>query len=326
MDVRTPLTMVWRTASSTSRHHASALGRTAPNTTIYHTRLLSSTASRRQAGSNASKQDRRDVADSHANPTSIHDRFEAEQEKQRANPQPGHNLSGDTTYTSPAKPEVQQSRSASQPIRTALGNRNRNASSSSSTSTNNLLSRFDNDSSLDFLTQPSTRTPRPSSSQQSRPTAPKPTGSLAEDLQKMIQQMRHSKNDSKASDGRFDTSGMLSPQRPDGYDPLEAMKGFSVRTQPAPIDTSPPSFRIGPSLGRTVLVKPEANMDLARAFRSLEIKCNANSIKRDFNKQRFHERGGTKRKRLASERWRRRFKEAFKATVRRVEDMRRKGW
>lgn len=314
--------MVWCTASAATRCQA----RIIPRSTIQHTRLLSTTATRRAGpGSEASKQDRRDVAASNPNPTSLHHRFNNEQEKQRASPQPGHNLSGNTNYTSPAPPETQQSRPASSPIRTALGNRNRTGSAS--TSTNNLLSRFDNDSSLDFLTQPSTRSPRPNTSREARPSAPKPTGSLADDLQKMIQQMRHSKNDgSKPSDGRFDTSGMLSPQRPDGYDPLEAMKGFSLRTQPAPVDTSPPPFRIGPSLGRTVLVKPEANMDLARAFRSLDMKCNANSIKRDFNKQRFHERGGTKRKRLASERWRRRFKEAFKATIRRVQDMRRKGW
>jgi len=67
-------------------------------------------------------------------------------------------------------------------------------------------------------------------------------------------------------------------------------------------------------------------MDLARAFRSLEIKCAVNNVKRDFNTTRFHERPGMKRKRLKQVRWRARFKAGFQAIVRRVEDMRRKGW
>jgi small subunit ribosomal protein MRP21 len=49
-----------------------------------------------------------------------------------------------------------------------------------------------------------------------------------------------------------------------------------------------------------------------------------NRIRADFNRQRFHERGGLKRKRLASERWR--FKEGFQRTVTRVQELRRKGW
>lgn len=67
-------------------------------------------------------------------------------------------------------------------------------------------------------------------------------------------------------------------------------------------------------------------MDVARAFTMVNVKCAANQVRQDFNSQRFFERAGVKRKRLTRVRWRRRFKEAFKATVRRVEDMRRKGW
>lgn len=87
-----------------------------------------------------------------------------------------------------------------------------------------------------------------------------------------------------------------------------------------------PGFRLGPGLGRTVSVDTTRGMDVARAFQMVNVKCAANSVKQDMQAQRFHERPGMRKKRLVSQRWRRRFKEAFKATVRRVEDMRRKGW
>jgi hypothetical protein len=51
-----------------------------------------------------------------------------------------------------------------------------------------------------------------------------------------------------------------------------------------------------------------------------------NSVRRDFNKQKFHERPGLKRKRLKSERWRARFKTEFAATCKRVTELTRKGW
>lgn len=81
-----------------------------------------------------------------------------------------------------------------------------------------------------------------------------------------------------------------------------------------------------PSLGRTVEVIPDRGMDLGRALRSLDINCAVNSVRRDAYKQRFYERPGLKRKRLKSERWRRRFKIGFKAVVAKVKAMRRKGW
>ncbi|KAL9009665.1 MAG: hypothetical protein Q9173_005327 [Seirophora scorigena] len=81
-----------------------------------------------------------------------------------------------------------------------------------------------------------------------------------------------------------------------------------------------------PSLGRTVEVVPDRGMDLGKALKSLEISCSANQVRRDLYKQRYYERPGQKRKRLHSERWRRRFKIGFKAVVAKVKSMRRKGW
>jgi hypothetical protein len=78
--------------------------------------------------------------------------------------------------------------------------------------------------------------------------------------------------------------------------------------------------------GRTIDVDPGKNNDLGTRMRQLDMLCARNSIRADFNKQRFHERPGMKRKRLKSQRWRIRFKNEFKKTVMRVQQLRKKGW
>ncbi|RMY83492.1 hypothetical protein D0862_11684 [Hortaea werneckii] len=84
-------------------------------------------------------------------------------------------------------------------------------------------------------------------------------------------------------------------------------------------------FKLNASVGRTVYTNP-TTMDPARAFRALEMQCARNSVRRDFQRQRFHERPGLKRKRLHSERWRRRFKEGFRGVVGLVQKMKKQGW
>ncbi|KAM0708589.1 hypothetical protein Q7P35_005241 [Cladosporium inversicolor] len=110
--------------------------------------------------------------------------------------------------------------------------------------------------------------------------------------------------------GKRDVAGSLNPRARSGPPPVP---------QPAPM-------KLGPTLGRTVYVDNQRGIDVARAFRSMEIQVGRNSVRRDFNRQRFHERGGTKRKRLHSERWRKRFKLGFQAAVKRVLKMRKQGW
>ncbi|OJD28739.1 ribosomal protein s21 protein [Diplodia corticola] len=82
--------------------------------------------------------------------------------------------------------------------------------------------------------------------------------------------------------------------------------------------------RLGPTIGRSVTIRD--NVDLAKGLRNLDVICARNRVRGDFNKQRFHERPGLKRKRLASERWRKRFMDGFKATVSRVQYLKRQGW
>lgn len=95
------------------------------------------------------------------------------------------------------------------------------------------------------------------------------------------------------------------------------------RSQPhVPRNTA--TIKSRPSLGRTVEVN--AVRGVAVALQQLEAECRRNNVRVDQRRQRFHERPGMKRKRLKSERWRKRFKIAFKATVQKVQDMRRKGW
>ncbi|KAF2235593.1 hypothetical protein EV356DRAFT_500098 [Viridothelium virens] len=95
---------------------------------------------------------------------------------------------------------------------------------------------------------------------------------------------------------------------------------------PLPEKISLPPMRLGPRAGRSVNIDARKNMDVGRAFRQLDTLVSRNRIRSDFAKQRFHERPGLKRKRLKSERWRKRFKVAFKATVARVKELKRKGW
>ena len=81
-----------------------------------------------------------------------------------------------------------------------------------------------------------------------------------------------------------------------------------------------------PNVGRLVAVDDKRGVDVARAFRTMEIQCNRNRVKRSFAQQRFHERPGLKRKRLKNERWIKRFKENFKGTVQLVQKMKKQGW
>lgn len=84
-------------------------------------------------------------------------------------------------------------------------------------------------------------------------------------------------------------------------------------------------IKLGPSTGRTITLG-SAGVDIGRGFRLLEQSCARNKVKSDQTKQRFHERGGLKRKRLRRERWRRKFMDGFKAAVGRVKQLRNQGW
>ena len=86
------------------------------------------------------------------------------------------------------------------------------------------------------------------------------------------------------------------------------------------------TIRSRPSVGRTVELDPARGLDFGRALRKMNILCATNKVRADLMHQKFHERAGMKRKRLKNERWRKLFRDGFRATVGRVKEMRRKGW
>ena len=84
--------------------------------------------------------------------------------------------------------------------------------------------------------------------------------------------------------------------------------------------------RLNPTYGRSVDLDASRGRDIVRGIGMLGSLMARNKVKSDFNKQRFHERGGLKRKRLNSERWRARFKQGFRDVTGRVMELTRKGW
>ncbi|KAL2356597.1 hypothetical protein BJ546DRAFT_1075635 [Cryomyces antarcticus] len=159
--------------------------------------------------------------------------------------------------------------------------------------------------------------PGSSSSRTSRAAAPGSGRSSLSDLAGAFSQ-RSNANDSPYTGQRIDLDRMLNPL------------GTSSSPPSLPANTYKPPprapMRLGPSVGRSIPLNTQGGMDLGRALRMLDILCAKNKVRADFGRQRFHERGGLKRKRLHSERWRRRFKTGFTAVVKRVEELRRKGW
>ncbi|KAH6066200.1 hypothetical protein HBI67_121220 [Parastagonospora nodorum] len=84
--------------------------------------------------------------------------------------------------------------------------------------------------------------------------------------------------------------------------------------------------RLNPTYGRLVELDVSRGRDLVRGIGMLGSLVTRNKVKHEMFRQKYHERGGLKRKRLASERWRARFKKGFKDVTRRVSELTAKGW
>lgn len=85
-------------------------------------------------------------------------------------------------------------------------------------------------------------------------------------------------------------------------------------------------FKLGPELGRQVIVEPERGIDLNGALRQLNMSLSANRVRSQKSQQKFHIRRGQMRKNLKSSRWRRLFKFSFAQTVAKVQRMKAQGW
>lgn len=84
--------------------------------------------------------------------------------------------------------------------------------------------------------------------------------------------------------------------------------------------------RLNPAYGRTVDLDVSRGRDIVRGIGMLGSLITRNKVRVDIHRQRFHERGGLKRKRLNSERWRARFKQGFRGVTARVMELTSKGW
>lgn len=112
-------------------------------------------------------------------------------------------------------------------------------------------------------------------------------------------------------------AGFLSPS------PANKATTPLAEQQKATFDNYP---RLEPEYGRTVNLDVSRGRDIVRGIGMLGSMMARNKVKSDFNAQRFHERGGLKRKRLNSQRWRARFKTGFQSVTGRVMELTRKGW
>ena len=124
---------------------------------------------------------------------------------------------------------------------------------------------------------------------------------------------------SQSQDLGLDLDSILNSAGNSTWDLAPEAKAPEATNDPAP-------FRLNSTTGRTIRLNPDRGVDAARAFRMLGMRLSQNSVRKDAQRQRFHERPGLRRKRLKSERWRKRFKEAFKGTVAKVVALKRQGW
>jgi small subunit ribosomal protein MRP21 len=84
--------------------------------------------------------------------------------------------------------------------------------------------------------------------------------------------------------------------------------------------------RLNPTYGKQVELNPARGRDLVRGIGMLSSLVIRNQVRKLQIKQKFHERPGLKRKRLVSERWRKRFKKGFHQMTSRVSELTKKGW
>ncbi|KAF7867573.1 uncharacterized protein EAF02_009764 [Botrytis sinoallii] len=119
-------------------------------------------------------------------------------------------------------------------------------------------------------------------------------------------------------------AGMQVPNKKTGVTGSHEDFMHEVASMVNPIQPPRTEMRLSPRTGRTVDIK--SNIDLSRGIRMLEASCALNKVRHDQTHQRFHERGGMKRKRLRRQRWRNNFMEGFKGIVGRVKQLKNQGW
>ena len=195
--------------------------------------------------------------------------------------------------------------------------------SSRSTTTLQAQSPFPQRASADqtvssLLDQTLANLPNPAKRERSTPNPP----SSADNMQKAWSSFVD-RRVGQRSPGQFAQNMKFPTPASRENDPSQSVVN-DIRMRPNP--RAKRTVRPRPTIGRTVEVSRGRGHDLGKALRSLNILCAVNKVRADQIRQRFHERPGLKRKRLKSERWRKLFKESFRMTVARVQQMKKKGW
>jgi small subunit ribosomal protein MRP21 len=150
----------------------------------------------------------------------------------------------------------------------------------------------------------------------------RPTSSIDQILGDMAlspPRQRTTPSSSSSSSISMDVENILGTASKAFRDPAPSAKTAASNNEPAPM-------KLNSTTGRIIQVETERGVDPATAFRRLAMRLAQNNVRKDAQRQRFYERPGLKRKRLKSERWRKRFKEAFQGTVARVVGLKRQGW
>lgn len=101
---------------------------------------------------------------------------------------------------------------------------------------------------------------------------------------------------------------------------------YPARGREAPPKSELLPLRLNASTGRTISINPNKGVDLLRGLGMLNAIVARNRIRRDTNRQRFHERPGLKRKRLKRARKEARFMTSFLRAKEKIMAMKDKGW
>lgn len=170
-----------------------------------------------------------------------------------------------------------------------------------------------------FSSPAAQRANRASSFNSSRPDVKNPVDSSQEELLAAFNREYKPRNSTGLG-----FANMVDPTPNSATDLMSDISAMGIGRGPPAV--RPPPMRLNASTGRTVMINQNGGVDLGRGFTLLAQNVARNKIRAEFNKQRFHERPGLKRKRLRSERWRKRFMVGFKAAVGRVKILKRQGW
>jgi small subunit ribosomal protein MRP21 len=179
-----------------------------------------------------------------------------------------------------------------------------------------------------------TRTPRKTDSSESQSSDPAAANRKPNEFDDVLNKLdlggqSHAQSDASRPRRPLRSREFIDPydRSRDGIDSSAAENQMGVaRAQMGEERRRRTDFKLGPELGRQVIVEPERGFDLNSALRQLQVNCSTNRVRSQKTAQKFHVRRGQHKKNLRSERWRKLFKYSFVHTVQRVNRLKQQGW